>query len=127
MLTKAGPLDDEEIALVQRHPRTALDILGHVSFLGNELPIILHHHERFDGSGYPDGLAGEQIPIGARVLAMADAMDAMFSGRCYQPAYDRQRVREELRAGAGTQFDPELVATTEAWFDSTSSQASLLS
>lgn len=127
VLTKPGPLSNVEVDLIQRHPRTALDILGHVSFLDNELPIILHHHERYDGSGYPDGLAGEQIPIGARVLAVADAMDAMFSGRCYQPVYDRQRVRAELHAGSGSQFDPKLVASVEAWFDAASPQATLLS
>ncbi|MCH7704626.1 MAG: HD domain-containing protein, partial [Planctomycetes bacterium] len=71
ILAKPGPLSTEEYTVIKRHPRTALKILEHVSFLERELPIILHHHEWFNGTGYPDGLAGEQIPIGARVLAAA--------------------------------------------------------
>ncbi len=106
ILTKPGPLTDEEFLVVQRHPRTAMDILGHLPGLRSALPLILHHHERFDGQGYPDGLAGERIPFGARILAVADSMDAMLSRRSYKDAYSVDRVIDELRAGAGRQFDP---------------------
>lgn len=117
LLTKPGPLTDDEYAVVKRHPETALAILGHISFLASERPLILHHHERFDGDGYPDGLAGEQIPLGARVLAVADAIDAMFSPRCYKPAFDRQQVRGELMACAGKQFDPNVTEIALDWLD----------
>ncbi len=118
VLTKPGPLTDDEYAIVKRHPETALAILGHISFLASERPLILHHHERFDGDGYPDGLAGEQIPFGARVLAVADAIDAMFSPRSYKPAFDRQQVRGELMACAGKQFDPHVTEIAVDWLDS---------
>jgi diguanylate cyclase (GGDEF)-like protein len=106
ILTKNGKLDADEVELIRQHPTIALDILGRVSFLGQELPIILHHHERYDGGGYPMGLAGGRIPIGARVLAVADAMDAMFSGRTYKDPFSRECVRGEVAAGVGKQFDP---------------------
>ena len=125
VLNKPGPFTRQEAALVQRHPRTALEILGHVSFLTQELPIILHHHERYDGAGYPEGLRGEQIPVGARVLAVADAIDAMFSGRCYKPAYTKERVQAELQKGAGTQFDPLVAQTALEWLEETPSDAVL--
>ncbi len=115
ILTKPGPLTDDEFDVVKRHPQTALDILGHVHFLADARPMILHHHERFDGSGYPYGLAGNDIPIGARVLSMADALDTMFSPRSYKPPYDAQRVQKEVAAGSGRQFDPAVAATTLAW------------
>lgn len=117
LLTKPGPLTDDEYAVVKRHPETALAILGHISFLASERPLILHHHERFDGDGYPDGLSGEQIPLGARVLAVADAIDAMFSPRCYKPAFDRRQVRGELMACAGKQFDPNVTEIALDWLD----------
>ena len=82
-----------------------------------ELPLILHHHERFDGRGYPAGLAGEKIPPGARILAVADALDTMFSPRTYKPAYAVDRVRAELIEGAGRQFDPAVIAVTLPWLD----------
>ncbi|MEE8400284.1 MAG: HD domain-containing phosphohydrolase, partial [Desulfobacterales bacterium] len=87
ILTKPGPLTDEEYDIVKHHPQIAIDILQHASYLENERPLILHHHERFDGTGYPDKLKGDEIPIGARILAMADALDVMFSSRSYKPPY----------------------------------------
>lgn len=117
ILAKPGPLTTEEYTVIKRHPRTALDILGHVSFLERELPIILHHHEWFNGTGYPDGLAREQIPIGARVLAVADAIDAMRSRRAYKPAFDLPRVRAEIERGSAEQFDPVVATTAIAWLD----------
>lgn len=109
ILRKPGPLDDAEYAVIKEHPRTALRILVHASFLTEELQWILHHHERYDGRGYPDGLIGEAIPVGARVLAVADAIDAMRADRDYRPGSDIERIRQELRRCAGTQFDPVVV------------------
>ena len=117
ILAKPGPLSTEEYTVIKRHPRTALKILRHVSFLERELPIILHHHEWFNGTGYPDGLAGEQIPIGARVLAVADAIDAMRSRRAYKPAFDLSRVRAEIERGSAEQFDPAVATTAIAWLN----------
>jgi len=117
VLTKPGPLTPEEFNVVKRHPTTAMEILRQVSFLGAEKPMILHHHERFDGTGYPAGLAGDHIPIGARVLAFADALDTMLSRRTYKPAYDLARVRNELAVGSGRQFDPVVVDAATRWID----------
>jgi putative nucleotidyltransferase with HDIG domain len=115
ILTKPGPLTDEEFGIIKRHPETALEILGHVSFLTDERPLILHHHERYDGTGYPGGLAADHIPIGARILAVADALDTMFSPRTYKKPYTIDRVTTELRVGAGRQFDPAVTETTLRW------------
>ena len=87
ILTKPGPLTADEFNTVKRHPEIAIEILGHLSFLEKQLPLILHHHERYDGRGYPSGLIGDRIPIGARILAVADALDTMFSPRTYKSAY----------------------------------------
>ena len=117
ILTKPGPLTDDEFEIIKRHPQTGLDILEHVSFLAEERPLILHHHERFDGRGYPAGLKGEEIPIGARVLAVADAIDAMLSPRTYKPAFSTDRVLDELRKGAGSQFDPRVTEKALQWLE----------
>jgi len=117
ILTKPGPLTDAEYDVVKQHPETALAILGHISLLAAERPLILHHHERYEGGGYPDGIAGEDIPIGARVLAVADAIDAMFSPRSYKPAFDVDRVRNELQSCAGKQFDPDVTKVALEWLD----------
>jgi putative nucleotidyltransferase with HDIG domain len=118
VLQKPGPLTADEFGLIQQHPQTALQILGGASFLSAELPTILHHHERYDGRGYPAGLAGEQIPFAARILAVADSLDAMSSERSYKPRYSLERIREELGACAGTQWDPTVVEAAADWLDS---------
>jgi putative nucleotidyltransferase with HDIG domain len=117
ILTKPGPLTADEYDTVKRHPEIAIEILGHLSFLEEQLPLILHHHERYDGRGYPSGLVGERIPIGARILAVADALDTMFSPRTYKPAYQLDQVRAELIAGSGRQFDPAVIQATLALLD----------
>ena len=117
ILTKSGPLTVDEYDTVKRHPEIAIEILGHLSFLEEQLPLILHHHERYDGRGYPSGLVGERIPIGARILAVADALDTMFSARSYKPAYKIDQVRAELIAGSGRQFDPAVIQATLALLD----------
>lgn len=120
ILQKPGPLTDEEYDLVKQHPQTALRILGHASFLNAELPLILHHHERYDGAGYPAGLAGGKIPFGARILAVADALDAMSAHRSYKPGFSVERIRQELRDCAGRQWDPVVVDAAIGWLGSAS-------
>ncbi len=109
VLGKPGPLSEEEWTLVRRHPLTGARIVEPVPFLSGAVEVIRHHHERFDGTGYPDGLEGEEIPLAARIFAVADAFDAMTSGRPYRPALPVARAGEELERGAGSQFDPEVV------------------
>lgn len=115
ILTKPGPLTPFEFEVVKRHPATAVEILDEFAPLQAELPMILHHHERYDGAGYPDGLKGTEIPLGARIIAVADTIEVMLSCRSYKEPCDRARVREELREGAGGQFDPEVAATAVQW------------
>jgi len=95
--------------LIQSHPKLSATIAGHVVSLIACLPAILHHHERWDGGGYPDRLGGEAIPIEARILAVADAFDAMTSSRPYRGKLSYKKVLQELKHCAGTQFDPKLV------------------
>lgn len=108
VLCKPGKLTDEEFAQIKLHPSIGYNILRDVPALSAVLPGVLSHHERWDGRGYPNKLAGEEIPLIARVLALADTFDAMSSNRSYRPALPRQRVLEEIARSAGTQFDPEL-------------------
>jgi diguanylate cyclase (GGDEF)-like protein len=111
VLNKTEKLDNESWKLIQAHPALSTTIVGHVASLVASLPAILHHHERWDGLGYPDGLKGEQIPIEARVLAIADAFDAMTSNRPYRSKLSYKKVLQELKHCSGTQFDPELIET----------------
>jgi putative nucleotidyltransferase with HDIG domain len=117
ILTKPGPLTDDEFAAIKRHPEIAVKILGHLSCLAAELPLILHHHERVDGRGYPAGLGGQRIPLGARIIAVADALDTMFSPRSYKPAFSVDEVRAELIVGAGRQFDASILSVTLSSLD----------
>jgi diguanylate cyclase (GGDEF)-like protein/putative nucleotidyltransferase with HDIG domain len=109
VLNKVGKLEAETWDLIQSHSTLSATIVGHVVSLVSCLPAILHHHERWDGSGYPSGLKGEAIPIEARILAIADAFDAMTSPRPYRQALSYKKVLDELKRCSGTQFDPRLI------------------
>jgi HD-GYP domain-containing protein (c-di-GMP phosphodiesterase class II) len=109
VLRKPGRLDDDELAQIREHPRLGARILLRLSAFRGALPYVLYHHERWDGTGYPTGRAGEEIPLEARVLAVADAFDAMTSDRPYRPALSREEALAEVERCSGTQFDPEIV------------------
>jgi hypothetical protein len=109
VLQKSGSLTDDEYAAIQLHPMRGLDIVREIGFLDEALAGIMHHHERIDGRGYPMGLAGDEIPEFARVLAVADAFDAMTSNRSYRGARPVPEAVAELLKWAGTQFDPAFV------------------
>jgi HD-GYP domain-containing protein (c-di-GMP phosphodiesterase class II) len=108
VLRKPGKLTNEEFDEIKRHPVIGHTILKDITALQDVLPGVLCHHERWDGRGYPEGLGGNEIPLFGRILAVADAFDAMSSNRAYRPAIPRDAVRREIADGAGTQFDPDL-------------------
>jgi len=114
ILFKPGPLTEDERALMVMHPTIGSEILRHVDFLDEAKVVVLHHHERWDGTGYPARLAGEAIPVHARVFAVADTLDALTTDRPYQQAAPWAQARREIRAHGGTQFDPAIVAAYEA-------------
>nr|MDQ3823703.1 diguanylate cyclase [Actinomycetota bacterium] len=109
VLDKPGPLTEDEWALMRTHPEVGQRILAPIAPLADVLPIVRGSHERWDGGGYPDGLAGEEIPLGARIVAVCDAFRAMVEPRPYRPARSREDALEELAANAGGQFDPACV------------------
>ncbi len=109
VLLKPGKLTEEEWVEMRKHPDIGARILSGIDFLNEAAAIVLAHQERFDGKGYPQGLAGEQIPIGARIFAVADALDAIVSDRPYRRGQSLAHARQEIAAGAGTQFDPQVV------------------
>ncbi len=109
ILCKAGPLTVDEWTVMRNHPIIGAQIVGPIAFLADTVALIRHHHEWFDGTGYPDGLAGEDIPLTARIFAVADSFDAMTSDRPYRGAMDVERALGELTDGSGTQFDPLVV------------------
>jgi ribonuclease P protein subunit RPR2 len=118
ILFKPGPLTAAERLVMQQHPVTGSEIVREIDFLGAARDVIRSHHERWDGSGYPDGLAGEQIPISARVFAVADTLDALTTRRPYREASSLADARAIIEAGRGTHFDPEVVAAFRALPDS---------
>jgi putative nucleotidyltransferase with HDIG domain len=117
ILNKPGPLSDEEWDVMRRHPEAGARILAPITSLRDAAPVVRSSHERWDGTGYPDGLAGEAIPLGARIVAVCDAYCAMVESRPYRRALTVQEARRELNEGAGSQFDPACVDALIAVLD----------
>jgi HD-GYP domain-containing protein (c-di-GMP phosphodiesterase class II) len=109
ILKKQGRLTDEERALMNKHPEYSWSILRLFPGLEKASLYALHHHESFDGTGYPGGLMGDEIPIGSRIVSVIDAYDAMISNRCYRRGLLHEEAASRLQQGSGTQFDPQVV------------------
>lgn len=109
VLRKAGKLTDAEFEMIKIHPDVGRKIVQEIPLLFRVIPAVLHHHERWDGRGYPSKLKEESIPFFARILAVADSFDAMCSTRCYSSPLPREKVIEEIRRSQGNQFDPVVV------------------
>ncbi|HET7271671.1 MAG TPA: HD-GYP domain-containing protein, partial [Rubrobacter sp.] len=109
ILQKSGRLTDEEYTVIKRHPTVGVEIITPVKELAAALPVVRHHHERFDGKGYPDGLRGEDIPLIARIVSVADAFDSMTRARPYGYGISWKAALEEIEENSGTQFDPRIV------------------
>src|SRR5262249_4689908 len=113
ILLKPASLTPDEWALMQRHAEEGARIIDRLGFLNDAVPAIRHHHERFDGTGYPDRLAGQATPLGARIIPRADALASMLTTRIYRAARPAAEALQELRASAGSQFCPRCVAALE--------------
>jgi len=118
ILDKKGPLSNIEWAKMKQHPILGSRIIKDLTFLHDANPIVVHHHERYDGKGYPTGLAAERIPIGARIVNVVDSLDALTSNRSYRDALERDQAINLLRVNAGTQFDPEVVNAIQRLYQS---------
>jgi HD-GYP domain-containing protein (c-di-GMP phosphodiesterase class II) len=114
ILYKPGPLTSAERAQMERHPVVGAELLFSIEFLSGAAEVVRHHHERWDGSGYPDGLTGDEIPPAARVFAVADVLDALTTDRPYRAASDLRTAREMIIASSGRHFDPDVIAAFEA-------------
>jgi putative nucleotidyltransferase with HDIG domain len=109
ILNKPGPLNPEERAVVDQHPVMAYDLLKDISYLGRAIEIPYSHHEHWDGTGYPQGLKGEDIPLSARIFAVVDYWDALTSDRPYRKAWTREKAKEYIQDQSGILFDPTIV------------------
>jgi HD-GYP domain-containing protein (c-di-GMP phosphodiesterase class II) len=109
ILLRPGPLDERAWVIMRQHPGDGADFLSSCPELLSAAPMVRHHHERYDGSGYPDGLVATRIPLEARIIGVADAFHAMTSARSYRPVRSRNEAIGELMSCAGTQFDPDMV------------------
>lgn len=117
ILSKPGRLTESEMGIIRGHPQAAFDIVESIGFPGNVADMILQHHERLDGSGYPQGLRGEDILIGSRILAVADTVEAMANHRPYRPSVGLESALDEIRSQAGTLFDPDVVSACLELFE----------
>jgi HD-GYP domain-containing protein (c-di-GMP phosphodiesterase class II) len=115
ILQKRGTLADHERRVIQRHVLISVEILSEMRLLEREIPVVRHHHERWDGKGYPDGIAGEAIPLGARILAVADAFDAITSDRVYRKARSVSQALQVLIEESGRQFAPGVADAMVKW------------
>jgi len=116
ILSKNTELNETEIQEIRNHPRIGSEMIRDIPYLSGAVEIIKHHHERWDGGGYPDGLEGEEIPPGARIVGVADAFDAMISHRPYSPAHSMEEAFSEIKRCQGAQYDPKVVsAFIQAW------------
>jgi putative nucleotidyltransferase with HDIG domain len=122
ILQKPESLNDREFEEVKRHPEVGAELINRVEGLGDIAEWVRHSHEHYDGSGYPSGLAGEQIPLGSRILLVADAFDAITSDRPYRSAQTAEEALQELRKHAGRQFDPRCVDALEQYLTDTGMQ-----
>jgi HD-GYP domain-containing protein (c-di-GMP phosphodiesterase class II) len=109
ILSKPGPLTQAEWEIIHQHPAAGASLLGEITLLEKASELVLYHHERYDGKGYPEGLKGEEIPLGARLIAIAEAFDTMTTGRAYCPAVTIDQALKELQDNAGSQFCPVAV------------------
>src|SRR5437016_6048583 len=109
ILRQSMALTEDEMAWMRRHPQLGAAIIGPVEGLHHVAPLIRHHHEKFDGTGYPKGLKGEDIPLGSRIISVADAFEAMVADRIYRPSLGLNKALDELRTGRGSHFDPKVV------------------
>jgi HD-GYP domain-containing protein (c-di-GMP phosphodiesterase class II) len=117
ILKKTGSLSDEEWSVMKTHPEIGAQIVRGVSGLENLAPFILAHHERYDGKGYPHGVAGNEIPLGGRILAVVDAYSTMIEGRPYQMKRTHDEALADIRGKAGQAYDPEVVQKFLSLFD----------
>ncbi|HEY3802650.1 MAG TPA: HD domain-containing phosphohydrolase [Kofleriaceae bacterium] len=117
VLLKPGPLTTEERVIINTHTLIGDNLLAPLDLLAKARPVVRHHHERWDGGGYPDGLSGTEIPLGARIVAVADAIEAMSSKRVYHEPYSPDKIEAELHAGRGAAWDPQIVDFALQLFD----------
>ncbi len=117
VLAKPGPLNESEWDVMKNHPVVGMEMVKNIPFLAPAIPVILHHHERWDGHGYPYGLAGEQIPKAARIVAVADSLDAMVSSRNYRDSITPDQAYKEILRCSGRQYDPDVVKSFQSVWD----------
>ena len=109
ILLKKGKLNKKEFDEIKKHPQIGADIIRPIQFLHDLIPFIFYHHERWDGRGYPTGIKGEDIPLGARVIAIADVYQALISDRPYHKAFTKNAAIDIIKKSSGSQFDPRIV------------------
>ncbi|MBP5588133.1 MAG: HD-GYP domain-containing protein [Treponema sp.] len=117
ILRKSGKLTDEEFSVIKQHPAIGARILRKASAFEPLAEIVLHHHERFDGLGYPDGTSGYSIPVGSRIIAVCDSIDAMMTTRSYRSAFSEKECFEEIKKCSGTMYDPDIVDIAVKYWD----------